>query len=306
MTECRETLQIDDGLFLDALNSMEEAFVIYCAEGFLVFCNQKFRDMYDYSVAETKPGVHFKGLGKIDVIKGHVAIEDEGGRDYLVRKMDYRKKLSGSFTVKLEDGRWIRTTDRRMANGGFVSIQIDVTEIKELEAMRHMANHDDLTGLPTRRLAKEKVHDALLLANRHKWKVALMFVDLDDFKAVNDTLGHDAGDTVLQQVAQRFSLCLRETDTVARVGGDEFLVIESEVLSDKDVSTVAENLIKSVSKPFYVDGEVCHIGASIGISLYPDQGTDCDTLLKKADLAMYKAKKSGKNRYAFALGENPL
>jgi len=121
-------------VLLDAIGSMEEAFVAYDADGRLVVCNQAFRDMYSYSEEQARPGVHFSELGEIDVRQGNVAIGDDIGTDYLERKKAYRESLSGSFTVRLKDGRWIRTNDRRMSNGGFVSVQVDITEVKEYEA----------------------------------------------------------------------------------------------------------------------------------------------------------------------------
>lgn len=298
-TGLRDDSEIDYKLLLDACNSMEEAMVVYDAKGYLTYCNHAFRDMYGYTLDQTHPGVHFQELGKIDILQGNVVIEDEDGPDYLDRKLTYRQNLMGSFTVKLQDGRWIRTTDRRMANGGFVSVQYDITELKEIESVRHLAYHDDLTGLPTRRLAREKIADALQLARRHHWKFALMFIDLDDFKAVNDIFGHDTGDRLLVQAGTRFSRCLRGTDIVARIGGDEFLVLQTGVKDNHAVIKIAKNLLKAASKPFLIDGQEHHIGASIGICLYPDHGTDMDSLFKNADAAMYKSKETGKNRFSF-------
>jgi diguanylate cyclase (GGDEF)-like protein len=300
MIMLKDNFQITEVELCDALNCMEEAFVIYDADGLLVFCNEAFRNLYGYTIEQTRPGVHFRELGEIDIAYGNVAIEDEKGADYLDRKAAYRKELSGSFTVKLQDGRWIRTTDRRTSSGGIVSVQSDVTELKEIEQLRYMANHDALTGLPTRRLAKEKTEDAIFLAERHSWKVAFIYIDLDDFKAVNDALGHDAGDELLKQVSQRFSKCLRKTDTLARIGGDEFLVLLTEVTTASDVRKVCENLISETSRPFTIDGQTCSIGASIGIALYPEHGSNSSTVLKRADSAMYTAKQAGKNRMAMA------
>lgn len=125
---------IDTGLLFDAIESMEEAFVAYDADGCLIACNQAFRSMYNYTKEQARPGVHFRELGEIDVRQGNVAIGDDIGADYLERKQAYRQKLTGSFTLELKDGRWIRTNDRQMKNGGFVSIQVDITEVKAFEA----------------------------------------------------------------------------------------------------------------------------------------------------------------------------
>jgi diguanylate cyclase (GGDEF)-like protein len=140
---------------------------------------------------------------------------------------------------------------------------------------------------------------AINMARRYKKAAALMFIDLDGFKAVNDTLGHDAGDYVLKQVAQRLLSCVRETDTVARIGGDEFLIIATEINSPKNAAQIAEKVIQLVSKPFIFKGKKAVVGTSIGIALFPDHGKDMDQLIKQADEAMYKVKNAGKNGFCF-------
>jgi len=141
---------------------------------------------------------------------------------------------------------------------------------------------------------------ALSMAGRQKEKAAIMFIDADDLKKVNDTFGHDAGDTVLKQLAQRLLSCVRNTDTVARVGGDEFLLIATGLNTLEDAGVIAEKIIKAESQPFIFDGQQAAVGVSIGIALFPDHGEDKDRLIKLADEAMYIIKNSGKNGYSFA------
>lgn len=177
----------------------------------------------------------------------------------------------------------------------------DITERKKAEEqIRHMANHDALTDLPTMRLARDRLSSALSSARRHKNKMAVMFIDLDGFKSVNDTLGHDAGDQVLKQVAVRMLSCVRETDTVARAGGDEFLVIATDLHSRDDAAQIAQKIISLVAQPLTINGSRTGVGASIGIALYPDYDEDMDRLVKRADEAMYRVKNSGKNGFLFA------
>lgn len=177
----------------------------------------------------------------------------------------------------------------------------DITERKRAEErMVYLANHDALTGLPTLRLANDRLSMALKEANRNKAMVAVIFMDLDGFKAVNDTLGHEAGDYVLKDVARRFCSCVRETDTVARVGGDEFLIIAPGIHTPENAAKIAEKAISAVSQPIKLNGNQALVGTSIGIALYPNDGNDMEQLIKRADEAMYQVKKTGKNRYVFA------
>ena len=161
----------------------------------------------------------------------------------------------------------------------------------------HLARHDTLTGLPNRMLFHERLHQSLIRARRERGMMALLFVDLDRFKCVNDTFGHEVGDMLLTQVASDIQSLLREADTVARMGGDEFTVILSAVAHTEDATLVAEKIIARLQRPFRIKGNVCEIGASIGIGLFPTHASDAETLIKKADLAMYHVKDRGRNHF---------
>lgn len=168
------------------------------------------------------------------------------------------------------------------------------------EKIKYMATHDSLTDLPTLKLAEDRLTMAMGLASRHKEKVAVMFIDLDGFKTVNDTLGHDAGDFLLKTLAQRFLSSIRKTDTIARVGGDEFLLIATELNSSDDAVNIAKKVLKLASKPFTIEGQKATVSASIGIAFYPDHGENIDQLIKLADEAMYRIKNTSKNGFSFA------
>ena len=159
------------------------------------------------------------------------------------------------------------------------------------------ANFDKLTDIPNRSLFLDRLDQNLKQSERYKRKFALLFIDLDGFKSVNDTLGHDAGDELLIRTAKRLQECVRDADTVARIGGDEFTVILSTITSVDDVQSVAQKIIRALATPFKMGNEEAQIRASIGISVFPENGTDAETLLKKADDAMYLAKKGGKNDF---------
>ncbi|MBC7705687.1 MAG: EAL domain-containing protein [Rhodoferax sp.] len=161
----------------------------------------------------------------------------------------------------------------------------------------HMAQHDGLTGLPNRFLLTDRLAQALVFADRHRKRVALMYLDLDLFKHTNDSLGHAVGDQLIQAVARRLQDNVRHSDTISRQGGDEFVVLLAEVESVHNADLNAAKLLLAMAEPFYIDGHVLHITASIGVSVYPDNSTDVDTLVRNADIAMYQAKQSGRNNY---------
>jgi diguanylate cyclase (GGDEF)-like protein len=170
---------------------------------------------------------------------------------------------------------------------------------KAEERLKELAHHDDLTGLPNRLLFVELLRSSLSLSRRDKSKIALMFMDLDRFKAVNDTYGHDVGDSVLKEAGARIISCLRECDTVARMGGDEFTILLPEVDDESKLSVVAGRIVEKISRPFNIAGNECFIGTSIGISVFPEHGDTPDILIRSADQAMYAVKKCGRNNFMF-------
>jgi diguanylate cyclase (GGDEF)-like protein/PAS domain S-box-containing protein len=183
---------------------------------------------------------------------------------------------------------------------GFASLVQDITERLDTERTIHyMAHHDALTGLPNRRLMQDRLNQAIMAARRKQRHVAVLFLDLDRFKVVNDTLGHDTGDFILKDVARRLSTCVREVDTVSREGGDEFVVILPDLERPEHARFVADKVLKELSRPVEIGGHEIHITPSIGISHYPNDATDVQQLLKHADNAMYQAKDAGRNTIRF-------
>jgi len=214
--------------------------------------------------------------------------------------------INGELRLRHKDGSWrtLEAVGSNLVNNNVVESIIinyrDITERKKAqEQIQYLATHDLLTDLPSLRFAKDRLSVALSMARRYKKAVAVMFIDLDGFKDVNDTLGHDTGDYVLRQVAKHLLSCVRETDTVTRVGGDEFLIIATEINAPENVAQIARKVIHLVSQPIIFNGRQAAVSASIGIALFPDDGTDMDQLIKKADEAMYRAKKAGKNGFCF-------
>jgi diguanylate cyclase (GGDEF)-like protein/PAS domain S-box-containing protein len=176
----------------------------------------------------------------------------------------------------------------------------DITEKKHAEELIwKYANHDHLTGLPNRRLFHDRLEQAVKMAHRARDSMALLFIDIDCFKEVNDTLGHDSGDILLKEAADRIRQCLREIDTVARMGGDEFTVILSPICDSIDAGKVAETIIRRLNEPFRIGNDESRVSASIGIAVYPKDGNEPEQLLKNADNAMYAAKNSGRGRFSY-------
>jgi len=184
---------------------------------------------------------------------------------------------------------------------GYRGVGLDITKQKLIEAnISRLARFDSLTGLYNRPAFFERLDHAIALARRHDRVIALLFVDLDRFKDVNDAFGHPSGDEVLKALARRLMKTVRDTDTVARLGGDEFIVLAEEVANQVDVNEFGRRLLQALSEPVVLHGQECRLGASIGVAMFPDDGEDATTLLKTADAAMYRAKESGGNNLAFA------
>ena len=246
-------------LLRDAIKSFPDALAIWSADGRLIACS----DLYA-RLAAAAPG-------------GNNAAEYQSA-----------------------DGRWLRRTLQRLEGGGSVELVADITELRRAEqASRFLAYHDTLTGLPNRRLLDDRLRQAIRLAQRRDRMVATLLVRLDDFRQVNDTLGHGAGDAVLREVAERLTACVRKADTLARAGADEFGLVACDLKDEADCRVVAEKLLQALAPEFRVGGRRLKLAVSVGISLFPSDGGDGEALLRNADAAMYRAKQLGRNQIRF-------
>ena len=218
--------------------------------------------------------------------------------------LDKHDKLLGILALYFREARTPNAQEEQLAHICTYLAELAINSCASQEKIRYLAHYDSLTSLPNRFLFKEYFDLALKSARRHGKKFAVLFIDLDKFKEVNDTLGHDAGDEVLRVMAQRLRSCLRHTDKIARMGGDEFYVLIEELNDGRHAAEVARKLLEEALRPVHVGDAECRLSVSIGISIYPDDGCDEQVLIKNADSAMYNAKRSGKNAYRFFSSQN--
>ena len=202
---------------------------------------------------------------------------------------------------------WLGISAVRSATGEvteYIAVFMDITEHKQSEArIDFLAHHDPLTELPNRTLLRDRYEQSVAFAQREDSMVAVLYLDLDHFKNINDSLGHPVGDKLLIETAARISSCVRDTDTVSRLGGDEFVVLLNDIQSSESVAEIASKILESVATPFFIDNKVLNISCSIGICIYPDDGKEFDQLLQQADISLYQAKGSGRNGYHFFTDE---
>jgi len=240
--------------------------------------------------------------------------ENEFPLDELLSILNEEQKLNAEIFMLKKDGSTIicdislsLLRDHVNHIDGYIGYIQDITEKKETQKLleeqtkklRYQAHHDMLTDLPNRTLFKERLERSIIEATRHRNNFALFFIDLDQFKKINDSLGHHVGDEVLIEAAKRLKNSLREEDTLSRLGGDEFTVILKDIKVPKNAATVAQKILNRMKEPIHIGTHILHISASIGIALYPDDATNMDDLIKYADAAMYKAKDEGRNNFQF-------
>ncbi len=270
--------------------------------------NQAFRDMWEIPEELSSSSPTMREL--MEHTKHNYLFDSQeiSFDEYIDRRTEaVLKGATGPTELRKKNGQVLLYQCVVLPDNGRMLTYFDITGLKRteeklaeaLEKVSNLANHDPLTGLPNLRLASERLLRAISMAKRKSMKAAIMFIDLDGFKDVNDSHGHAIGNKLLRMVADRLVSSLRETDTVARIGGDEFLVIQTEVNHRFAAANVAEKIVGKIAEPFLLEGKEIIIGASIGISIFPEHGKDSRTLIKKADDAMYHTKRIGKNNYTF-------
>jgi diguanylate cyclase (GGDEF)-like protein len=280
-----------------AINNMVQGLAMFDSDYRLVLCNDRYREIYGFTAEQAKAGTPLGDLIELRIANGLQSNRSAAEVVDLIHHRDEAK--SKQFHSQLSDGRCIAIAAQAMPDGGTVTTHQDITEQRRSEAkIAHMALHDSLTGLPNRVLLNEQLGHALTRAKRGEI-VAALLLDLDRFKNVNDTLGHPAGDKLLKLVTERLRVVARETDTVARMGGDEFAIVQVAITQPSDATVLALRIIDDVSRPYDIDGHQVLIGTSVGIAVGPADGDDPDELLRNADLALYRAKADGRGTFRF-------
>ena len=310
----RAALENARALLMRAVNSMSDGFVLFDADDRIVLCNQVYATTLEgFDTAQSLVGVDVETIIRRQVAKGQpIPAEFEGNIDrWVADRLTIHRRADGQPHVQqLSAGRWVHSIRHRTPDGGIVVLRSDITTFKESEqAAQLLAQHDPLTALPNRRLLQDRLAQALARSKRAAENMAVLMIDLDGFKEINDTQGHKAGDEVLRVTAERLKSCLRSADTVARFGGDEFIAVISALAQPEDVALVAAKIIESVAQPIAPswttmrDGPDVRIGCSIGISLHPRDADTPDALIRLADAAMYQAKQAGRGRYVYHSAE---
>ena len=278
-----------------ALNNLVQGVLMVDGDGRVLVVNRRFGELSGLPPDVVTPGMSYAALLQLVVSRGNIPSADIDALR-LLRQQAVGRGSRAIFVWELSDGRAFTVAHQPMAEGWLTTYE-DTTERRAAEArIAHLAHHDALTGLPNRVLFRETLGHALAFARRGHL-LALHCLDLDRFKAVNDTLGHPIGDSLLQAVARRLQGGLRETDTVARLSGDEFAIVQTAIESPVDASGLADRVIALIGAPFDIGGHQIVIGTSIGIAFAPQDGLDADELLKNADLALYRAKFDGRGVY---------
>ncbi len=282
-----------------ALNNMAHGLAMMDADMRIIVCNKRYVDMFGMSPEIARPGSMMRDLIEHSVAIGnyrHTAATGAELYDGYVAALNAGDLIAHRH---LADGRIIKITHEPMPQGGWVAIYEDITERHRAEeSIAHMARHDALTQLPNRVLLREKMAEGLARVESLGESMAVFYLDLDNFKGVNDTLGHPIGDRLLGSIAQRIRATVGEGDTVARLGGDEFAILQCRS-SPEAAGTLARELVEVISRSIEIDGQEINSGVSIGIALAPNDGRAADHLMKCADLALYRAKAEGRGTFRF-------
>lgn len=278
-----------------AINNMTQGLLLFDSSQRLVVCNQRYLEMYGLSAEILKPGCTFREVVAHRKATGSFEGDIDEYCSHVMRDIGHRN----SMVIEPPDGRSIQIINEPLADGGWVATHEDITErTRAEEQIRHLAHYDALTDLPNRALFHERLRQELAQIIPGE-QMAVLYIDIDEFKSVNDSLGHMIGDELLKSVARRLSQCVDGTDFVARLGGDEFAIVQTAVKNPAEVAGLVTRVFDAIRAPYECLGHRVTSDASIGIALAPQHGADLDQILKNADLAMYAAKSAGRRTWRF-------
>ncbi|SEQ02233.1 diguanylate cyclase (GGDEF) domain-containing protein [Faunimonas pinastri] len=299
LTSTNAALRTQNARFDAALNNMIQALCMVDAENRLIVCNNRYVELFGLDPNALRPGTSIMELAERSSLG-----QSAGGSvlsEILRRQLFlFRAKPLDSYSENLSDGRTIAISHRPMADGGWVATYQDVTERRRAEdRIHHMAHHDGLTDLPNRLLLRQKMEEGLSRLQRYNQPFAILCLDLNRFKIINDTLGHGVGDALLQAVAKRLQDTVRETDVVARLGGDEFAILQLDADQPRSSDALARRIVEVLDAPYLLEGHQILVSTSIGIAIAPTDGRHADQLLRNADIALYRVKGDGRTGHRF-------
>ncbi len=282
----------------EMIDCLPDGVVIWGPDDRLVVCNQRYRELNAALADILIPGLDYGDYARSAVQRGLIETGDGDVGDLVRDSLERHRRIPDEFEDSLADGRWARILRRGLADGSVLAVWTDISRIKEAEAtIRRLELIDPLTGLPNRNLFQHRLSEAVDAAQRLNRMVAVMFVDLDRFKPVNDTYGHRKGDEMLIAVAERLKGCIRKVDTVARLSGDEFAVILTNLQSGDAINVPVKRIMKALAEPVTLDGREHNVAASVGVSVYPTDDTEPTELIRKADFSLFQAKAAGPGAY---------
>jgi len=285
-------------LLLDIIETLPDGVAAFDAEDRLILFNKAYRDVYDKISGEIQTGMKFADLMRLAVERGQFVLPDDSNEaqvEWLEARLKVFRRPKVPLVQHLRDERWVQVHERRSTSGNTVGVRTDITDLKRAEiTIKQQAERDPLTGLYNRSVLNSYIQRACTRAQRGNYTGALVVGDLDDFKSINDTLGHEAGDTLLKEVSARLCATLRSNDIVLRLGGDEFAIILPRIANQEALVRLMDRVIRSVSQPVAIGSRQVMPRCSLGVSLFPDQATTPGDLMKNADIALYAAKNTNR------------